>query len=168
MLGRRRLPGWLLTAFLLLAWLGAYEVGPELVRPWAARGIVQVTSRPIGEAVSLLTWSTLALLPRFVLYSVPAIAAVRDLRRDGRAQPTWLEWTAVGLAAALFLIAEPTELVRNASMLRSTGSWVPETLVRVTTLLAAVILGLFLCRIGNVGGRRHAGRSDGHREQVQE
>jgi hypothetical protein len=44
LLGRRRLPGWLLTALLGLAWLGAYEAGPKL----ALLGIDLLTTRSPG------------------------------------------------------------------------------------------------------------------------
>jgi hypothetical protein len=114
LLGRGKLPGWLLTVFLILAWLGAYEAGPVLATRWVVRFIRRVNGQYIGETAELLIWAV-GRLPKFALYTVPAIAAVRDVRRNERARPTWLEWTALGLATALFLIAEPTELVRTYS-----------------------------------------------------
>ena len=145
--GRRKLPGWLLTALLILAWFGAYEQATKLVSRGAELLITRVNSGPVGWTIRLLSWALFYSLPRFILYSVPAIVAVRDLRREGRARPTWLEWTCLGLAAALFLIAEPTELVRNYSVSGSTEPRAMETFVREATLLAAVIIGLFVVRI---------------------
>jgi hypothetical protein len=154
LLGRKDLPGWLLSALLILAWLGAYEAGPQLARRSFFPMIARVNGRPIGETAGVLISSVNYLLPRFVLYSVPAIAALRDIRRDGRSRPGWLEWTGLGLASALFLIAEATELVRYYSVTRGAESWATETLVRAVTLLAALILGLFLNRIGKAGWSR--------------
>ncbi len=145
--GRRKLPGWLLTALLILAWFGAYEQATKLVSRGAELLITRVNSGPVGWTIRLLSWALFYSLPRFILYSVPAIVAVRDLRREGRARPTWLEWTCLGLAAALFLIAEPTELVRNYSVSGSTEPRAMEIFVREATLLAAVIIGLFVVRI---------------------
>jgi hypothetical protein len=151
--GRRQLPGWVLTTLLMIAWLGAYEAGPQLGRRWFFPMIARVNGRPIGETVGVLISSVMYLLPRFVLYSVSAVAAVRDIRRDGRARPTWLEWTGLGLASALFLIAEPTELVWYYSVTRGAGSWATETLVRAATMLVAIVLGFFLSsRFGTASG----------------
>jgi hypothetical protein len=147
LLGRRKLPEWLLTAFLIIAWVGAYEAGPELTR-WVFRLHARVSGQPIGETAGVLIWAVGDLFPRFVLYSVPAMVAVRDVRHTGRSRPSWLEWTGLGLVAALFAIAEPTELVRYYSVTRGAGSWALETLVRAVTMLAALVIGLLLCRFG--------------------
>jgi predicted lysophospholipase L1 biosynthesis ABC-type transport system permease subunit len=109
--------------------------------------IIRITGQPIRETAGILIHAVVALLPRFVLYSVPAVAAIRDVRRDGRPRPTWLEWTGLILAAALFLVAEPTEIVRYYSVAGPGESWAVETLVRGTTLFAALLLGVFLDRI---------------------
>jgi hypothetical protein len=61
------------------------------------------------------------------------------------------------LATALFLIAEPTELVRTYSFTGNKRSWVVETIVRMATILAALILGLVLIRTANGGERRIEG-----------
>ncbi len=147
-LGRRKRPGWLLTAFLALAWLGAYEAGPILAIQWFDPLIARLNGRPIGQAVNLLIGAILIELPRFVLYTVPAIAAVRDVRRDGRARLTWLEWTGLGLPVVLVAITEPTELIRSYSTIGYKWIWVAEELVRAVTMVVAIILSFFLNWLG--------------------
>jgi hypothetical protein len=164
LLGRRKSPGWLLTVSLILAWLGAYEAVPNLALRWVVPLMSRVNGRPIDEIVVVLTWAVVGLMPRFVLYSVPAIAAIRDVRREGSRGPSWLEWTGLGLATVLFLVAEPTELVRNYSVTGGKGFWVVETLVRATTLLVALFLAIFLVRVGHTEiriPRAEAGEGDG-------
>ena len=75
-------------------------------------------------------------------YAVPAITALRDIRRPGPGRPSWLEWASLGLAATLFLIAEPTELIRDYSVAGPTESRAANALVREGALLAAIILGV--------------------------
>jgi hypothetical protein len=147
-LGRRNSPGWLLSALLILAWLGAYDAGPQLVGRWFFPVIARVNGRPVGETAGVLLSSLIYLLPRSVLYSVPAIAAVYVIRRGGWERLGWLDWTSLGLAAALFLITEPTEMIRYYSVTRGTGTWATETSMRAVTLLAALVLGTFLNHIG--------------------
>jgi hypothetical protein len=171
-LGRRKLPGWLLSACLILAWLAAYEAGPQLARRWLYRAIAHVNGRPIGATAGVLISSAVYQLPRFVLYIVPAVAAVRDLRRDRRIRLSYLEWAGLGMTAALFLVAEITEAVRYYSITRGAGQWALETLMRAGTLLTALLLGLLLNRTGkadrsrNAGGssREDSGKGDGGRE----
>jgi hypothetical protein len=160
LVGRRRLPGWLSTVFVMIAWLGAYEAAPALASRWIARLIDRVNGQPIGEIAGISRWAVVGLLPRFVLYAVPAIAAVRDVRHDGRARPTWLEWTALGLAAALFLIAEPTELVRTYTITGNTRSWAVETLARAIAMLMALVLAYFVNRIEKRVGSRVASQTN--------
>ena len=157
LIGRGRLPGWLLTVLLILGWLGAYQVGTRLVSRWAGFLIAHVNGGPVDGTAAYLRWALFSGLPRFVLYSVPGIVAVRDVLREGQAHPTWLEWTCLGLAAALFLIAEPTELIRNYSTSGPTEPRVMEILVREATLLAAVILGLLMSRLSKPAGSRIEG-----------
>src|SRR4051794_34020455 len=73
--GRRKLPGWLLTALLILAWLGAYERATKLVARGAELLITRVNGGPVGWTVRLASWALFYSLPRFILYSVPAIVA---------------------------------------------------------------------------------------------
>jgi hypothetical protein len=143
LIGRRKLPGWLLTTLLIGAWLGAYEAGVELAEGWIFALILRITGQPMGEMAGVLLFAVVGHLPRFVLYTVPAIAAIRDVRRAGPPRPTWLEWTSLCLAAALFLVAESTEVVRIYSVAGPGESWAVETLVRAVTLLAALGLGYF-------------------------
>jgi hypothetical protein len=144
--GRNKLSGWLLTVMLVLAWLGTYEGGLELLRAWIFPMIARVSGRPIGGVAGVWISSLVYDLPRFTLYSIPAISAFRDVRREATVRPTWLEWTGLGLASCLFLVAEPTELVRNYSFTRGQGTWAMESLARTATLLASVVLGLVLNR----------------------
>jgi hypothetical protein len=116
--------------------------------------IARVNGRPIGETADVLLSSLIYLLPRFILYSVPAIAAVHGIHRDGWSRLGWLDWTGLGLATALFLIAETTELIRYYSVTRGSGTWAMETFVRAVTLLAALTLGLFLNHIGKASWGR--------------
>ena len=51
-------------------------------------------------------------------------------------------WASLGLAATLFLIAEPTELIRDYSVAGPTESRAANALVREGALLAAIILGV--------------------------
>ena len=87
LLGRRRLPGWLLTALLLSAWLGFAVAGPVLLR----RGVGFLILRVIGSAVGKLAGSLIAIvdwyIPTFLLYAVPALVALRDVRRTGDSPP---------------------------------------------------------------------------------
>ncbi len=114
-LARRKLPGWLLTAQLIIAWLGVFEAGTRLASRWTALLISRLIGGPIGNTLGVLIFAVVFLLPRFILFSVPAIAAVHDVRHNERARPSWLEWTGLALGAATFLIAEPMEFVRNYS-----------------------------------------------------
>jgi hypothetical protein len=98
--------------------------------------------------------ATIIFLRRCVLYTIPAIAAVRNFHHDGLGRPCWLEWTGLGLAATVLTVAESMELVRLHSVTRGAGSWVMGTLVRGATMLVALALGAFVCRIGTGSGRR--------------
>jgi hypothetical protein len=152
-LGRRKLPGWLLTALLSCAWLAAYEPGTRMASRWVFRVIAHVNGQPTGEPLGGLISAAVYSLPRFVLYAVTAIAAVYDISHARSARPTWLEWTCLGLAAAVFLIAEPTELVRYFSQ-TSGREWAMHTLIRVVTLITALVVSFFLTLNGKRGGRR--------------
>ncbi len=156
-LGRRKLPGWLLTVFVILAWLGAYEAGPLLAARWLESVIAHLNGHPIGVTAGLLIWAIVGYLPRSILFSVPAIRAIRDIRRDRQSSPSWLEWTGLGLVVVLFLIAEPTELIRSYSTTPNKMSWGVETFVRLVTMLIALFLSLILCGMVRVSGRRIEG-----------
>jgi hypothetical protein len=88
------------------------------------------------------------LLPRFVLYSVPGVAAFR-VGHAGRTCLNWLERTGLALVAALFLVAEPTELIRNYSVGGVGEPRVMEILVREATMLVAIALGFFLVHLSH-------------------
>ena len=153
---RRRISGWLRTAFLTLAWLGAYEAVPQLALRWVVDAVASANGQPLGKIGGESILAFVGLLPRFILYTVPAIAAIRDVsRRHGRPHPTWLEWTSLGLVATLFVVAEPTELIRGYATTspRFRSSWVIETLVRAVTMLAALVVGFLLSRAVGWRGR---------------
>jgi hypothetical protein len=155
-LGRRRLPGWLQTVFLSIAWLAAYEAGTHRAFDWIGSAITVLIAQPMSETTSVLLSAGTYLFPRFVLYSVPAVAALLDLRQRASGRPNWLEWTGAGLGAALFVIAEPTELLREYAVTSSKGFWVFETLVRVSTMLAALTLAVFAISRQHHAHRGHA------------
>jgi hypothetical protein len=153
--GRRKLPGWFLTALLAVAWLTAYEALTRLFSPWVFLLIARSSGRPIGNnAVGILISAVVFLLPRFVLYSVPAAVAFRE-GLHGKARQTWLEWTGLALAVALFLVAEPTELIRNYSVSGSGEPWAMEIIVREAALLAAIFIGFFLAGSSRAANRRN-------------
>jgi hypothetical protein len=153
--GRRRLPGCLLTLLLVIAWLGAYEAGTDLASRWVFLNISRVSGRPVGQMAGILIGAVVFLLPRFVLYSMPAVITFRDVN-DRQAGHSWLEWTALALTALLLLVAEPTEAVRIYSISGSGEPWAVETLVRAATMVIAIFLGFILT--GNAGARRIAVR----------
>jgi hypothetical protein len=148
LLARRRLPGWLLTMLLAVAWLAAYEALTELARWWVAHVIPDARWQQMGETGALLVMAPVYHLPRFILYSVPAVAAIRDARRAGRVPPTWLERIGLGLAGALFLVAELTELIREYSVFSNWWPWVFESLVRAATMIIAIMLAFGIIRPG--------------------
>jgi hypothetical protein len=135
-LGRKRLPGWALSALLIVAWLGLHdfvglllELDPSLV----------VALRLNEVAAGLITFCVVGPI-LILLYAVPAIAAI--LNADRR---TWLEWTALSLAASLFLTSEIVFHATDWSTGQPSLLWQVE-LVFVTVLLGSIALGVLLVR----------------------
>jgi hypothetical protein len=135
LLARRKLPGWLLTILSIVAWVGAYEAGVYLASLWVFTLITKVLGHHLGEVAQILAGDVVSLLPKVVLYSVPAVVAIRSIMHSGE-RTTWLDWTCLILSAVLFLIAEPTECIRLYSTAGPTSPTFVEILSRVTTMLA--------------------------------
>jgi hypothetical protein len=146
LLGRRRLPGWLLTAIVPIAWLGAYRSAPPLVFGVLLWVIEHVFGSPINGQVIEVLWAAVGYVPRFTLYLVPAIVALLSLRPFELAPPTWLEWTSLAIPIALFATSEPTELIRLYSTMPNLRFWLIEAGLREGAILAAVAMGPFWVR----------------------
>jgi hypothetical protein len=160
--GRRRIPGWVGAALLFLAWAGLYEAGPVLLERSLVRLIVWVTSRPVGELAGTLLSSLTLRLPRFLLYALPALAALREVRQDGLSRQTWLCRTGLVLPVLLFLVAETAVHARDYYYAYSPGDpWLRDLALRGLTMAAAAALALLILGRPRVAQGPTAGESPG-------
>lgn len=154
LLGRRRLPGWLLTVLLMIAWVGFEGTLPEQMS-WVVGRLIRLGyGGPIGGLAGVFIGASTRLLPRFLFFAVPALVALRDV---GRPAPrwSWLEWAGLGLSALLLLASETAETIRLHAMYRGGGYWLQEALPRALTMLVAVVLAIFIAhRLGPAWSRR--------------
>lgn len=139
-LGRRRLPGWLQTVLLLLAWLGfgrgIWAFGSEVFSLGRARNATEA-----GRVLYAIGYSVACLLPFKLFFDVPAGATWHRLRSSHAPRPSWLEWLSMGLVATLFLVTFPQQFLTNYPA----GFWAWKWGFLPTTVVA-VALGLMLAR----------------------
>jgi hypothetical protein len=145
LLGRRRFPGWLLTILLMIVWAGFQGTVPEQMSWGAGLWIIRIHGRPIGPLTGTLISHSTHVLLGFLFYAVPALIALRDLRRPAP-RWSWLEWAALGLAALLLPISEIAEAIRLHSVYRGGEYWLQEALPRALTMLVAVALDFLIAR----------------------
>jgi hypothetical protein len=146
LLGRRRLPGWLLTVLLMIAWAGLQGTVPEQIISGLGYWIIAIHGHPIGALTGLLISHSTHILLGFLLYAVPALVAVRDLRRPAP-RWSWLEWAGLGLSALLLLVSETAEAIRLHAIYRGGEYWLQEALPRALTMLVAIALGFLIARL---------------------
>jgi len=148
-LGRKRLPGWLLTALVLVAWLGLYSTVPVLLTRAFVLSIYHATGNvPVGPMGGALIDLLINLLPTFLMFSVPACLAFHDLRSSGAPRPTWLARTGLALASLLFLVTETSRHLQLYGESRGgLGFWVGSPTRAVATLLAAILAPTFARRL---------------------
>jgi hypothetical protein len=139
-LGRRRWPGWLQTALLLLAWLGfsrgVWAIGANVFSLEKA-----LNANAAGRVLYAVGFSAACLVPFKLFFDVPAGAAWHRLRSARAPRPTWLEWLALGLVATLFVASYPPYFFTSYPP----GFWAWKWGFLPTTVVA-VVLGLMLAR----------------------
>jgi hypothetical protein len=145
LLGRRRLPGWLLTVLLMLAWAGFQATVAEQVISGIGYSIIAIHGRPVDVVVNILIRHSSDVLLGFLFYAVPALVALYDFRRSAP-RWSWLEWTGLGLSATLLLVSETAEAIRLHAIYRGGGYWLEEAMPRAVTMLVAIALGFFIAR----------------------
>jgi hypothetical protein len=135
-LGRKRLPGWALSALLIIASPGIHD-SVELLHPLAES--LGSAFRLDELAVELLTFCVVGPI-LILLYAVPAIAALLTPNRR-----SWLDWAALSLAAALYLASEIVFHAADWSTGQASLLWKME-LVFVAVMLASIALSFLIVR----------------------
>jgi hypothetical protein len=135
-LGRKRLPGWALSVLLILVWLGLIN-GAELFLERVASAAIDFE---LNERATEMVAFGVAGPILFLLYGVPAMASLLTSNRR-----TWLDWTGMSLAAALFLTSEIVFHAADWATQPPSFLW-PLELVFVAVMLASTVLSLFIVR----------------------
>ncbi len=147
LIGRRRLPGSLRSALLMMVWLGIYETAPWLLRQSALYVVTRFFTNGILSGVNGLIIASLTRnLPRFVLFSIPFLVTVDALQIHKRSR-NWVESIGLIFAVLIFLGAEAMFLIRNSSDYSPLSMWLRETiLIHLLAMLASISIGLLIAR----------------------
>lgn len=135
----RRLPGWLRTFLLMVAWAGLATEG--VVRAWGGIGVgfVLLTGDRIDRPLEYGLTIVKPIL-QGIWFAVPAWVAIRGLRDHDRHRPTWLEYACLSIAFVYFVLAETGETARQVYSWGKPLAWLPDVLLRWLGLLMAVAL----------------------------
>jgi hypothetical protein len=158
--GRKRFPGWLLGALLMVAWLGLREV----VLEWRWHEVVSALFRPFSAAdprVLEVPYRVCLWFPTFFLFAVPAASAI--VGRPGEAGPrrSLLERIGLILGAPLLVTSCAARLITLYSGQPWRG-FVTEASTYVATLfVASVLAALIVLRLDPAWRRRRNVDYDG-------
>jgi hypothetical protein len=109
---RERMPGWLQSIVLGLAWCGAFENVPLVILEafTNVRLMLELGADSISNVAQAFERIGLGMLWA-CFYALPFALVLRSLRRDSDS-PYWAEWLGLFFAVALFFVSQ-RQLVRN-------------------------------------------------------
>ncbi len=100
-IGRKRLPAWVVAAASMLAWIGLLEGGFPLLRDGFSRSVLAPISRAGHPVVANAIGAFTDDFPMFLLVAWFAVVAALGPGREGR-QRTLVQWACIALAASAF------------------------------------------------------------------
>ncbi len=150
--GRERSPKWLLSAILMVAWLGIHEA----VLEWRWHEVVSALFRPFlptDPGVLQVPFRVCLWFPTFFLFAVPATSAIIGRPGETGSRRSWLERIGLILGAPLLATSCAARLIMLHGGQPRRG-FLTEASPYVATLLVAIVLAVVLVlRLGPAWSR---------------